>query len=73
MGAGTPRSSYRFGPETLGQLTQIQEADKALTGIRPTATAVIEHAIRELHRRKLGRRASADARPIKRRGREPLT
>jgi hypothetical protein len=63
-----PRTSrhYRLPEETLDMIEAIRDVDESTTGIRPDATAVVELAIAELGRRKLGRRF-ADRVPVRRR------
>ena len=66
MAAKTNRKNYRFSDETLAKITDVQDVLEELTGIRPSETAVIELAVEQLRRLKLGRRHS-DRVPIRRR------
>ena len=59
--------AYRFSDRTIAALEEIALADQETTAIRPTETAIVELAIEELRRRKVGRR-HADRAPVRRRG-----
>ncbi len=61
MSASRIPKTYRLSEDTLAHIDHIIKVLEDLTGIRPTATAVIELAVKELRREKLGRRSAEQA------------